>query len=46
VANPNGKPILLRVASDAGHGIGTSLASEIDEEADTLAFLFEQFGMK
>jgi prolyl oligopeptidase len=45
-ANPNGKPILLRVASDAGHGIGTSLASEIDEEADTLAFLFEQFGMK
>ncbi|OGA34915.1 MAG: hypothetical protein A3F75_06690 [Betaproteobacteria bacterium RIFCSPLOWO2_12_FULL_64_23] len=25
-ANPGGRPVLLRVASDAGHGIGTSLA--------------------
>jgi prolyl oligopeptidase len=45
-ANPNGQPVLLRVASDAGHGIGTSLASEVDEEADELAFLFEHLGMK
>ena len=45
-ANPNGRPVLLRVASDAGHGIGTSLASEIDEHADVLAFLFEQLGMR
>jgi prolyl oligopeptidase len=44
VANP--APVLLRVAADAGHGIGTSLASEIDEQADELAFLFDQLGMR
>jgi len=39
-ANPGGQPVLLRVASDAGHGIGTSLASAIEEDADVFAFLF------
>ena len=37
---------LLRVAADAGHGIGTSLASGVEQDADTLSFLFEQLGMK
>ncbi len=45
-ANPRGQPVLLRVASDAGHGIGTSLASAVDEQADRLAFLFWQLGMR
>jgi prolyl oligopeptidase len=45
-ANPKGRPVLLRVASDAGHGIGTSLAGEIEEQADELAFLFDQLGMR
>ena len=45
-ANPKGHPVLLRVASDAGHGIGTSLASAVDEQADELAFLFWQLGMR
>jgi len=45
-ANPAGRPVLLRVASDAGHGIGTSLASAIDEDADVFAFLFGQLGMQ
>jgi len=45
-ANPGGRPVLLRVASDAGHGMGTSLASEIEEQADELSFLFDQLGMK
>jgi prolyl oligopeptidase len=45
-ANPQGQPVLLRVASDAGHGIGTSLSSAIEQDADTFAFLFEQLGMK
>ncbi|MEO8155499.1 MAG: prolyl oligopeptidase family serine peptidase [Rhizobacter sp.] len=45
-ANPGGSPVLLRVASDAGHGIGTSLASELDEQADEMAFLFDQLGMR
>jgi prolyl oligopeptidase len=45
-ANPGGRAVLLRVASDAGHGIGTSLASAIDEDADVFAFLFAQLGMR
>ena len=44
-ANPGGHPILLRVASDAGHGIGTSLASAIEQDADVFVFLFAQLGM-
>lgn len=44
-AVPQGKPVLLRVASDAGHGMGTSLASGIEEDADVFAFLFAQLGM-
>jgi prolyl oligopeptidase len=44
--NPASRPVLLRVASDAGHGIGTSLAGEIDEQADALAFVFDQLGMR
>ena len=44
-ANPAGRPVLLRVASDAGHGIGTSLASTIEQDADVFAFLFAQLGM-
>jgi prolyl oligopeptidase len=45
-ANPAGRPVLLRVASDAGHGIGTPLASAIEKDADVFAFLFAQLGMR
>jgi len=45
-ANPGGRPVLPRVASDAGHGIGTSLASAIEEGADVFVFLFAQLGMR
>jgi len=44
-ANPEGQPVLLRVAADAGHGIGTSLASLIDQDADIFSFLFNQLNM-
>jgi prolyl oligopeptidase len=44
-ATPDGRPVLLRVASDQGHGFGTSLASELDEEADVDSFLFTQLQM-
>jgi prolyl oligopeptidase PreP (S9A serine peptidase family) len=37
---------LLRMPTKAGHGIGTSLASAVDEQADAQAFLFEQLGMR
>ena len=38
-------PILFRSTAAAGHGMGTSLKERIAEQADTLAFLFDQLGM-
>ncbi len=45
-ANPKGQGVLLRVAGDAGHGQGMSLASGIEQDADVFAFLFDQLGMR
>ena len=44
-ATSSGKPVLLRVAGDAGHGQGMALSSSIAQEADVQTFLFEQLGM-
>jgi len=44
-ANGSQHPILLRTDRKAGHGIGSSLAQRIAEQADELAFLFDQLGM-
>jgi prolyl oligopeptidase len=44
-ANPSGRPILLRTTSNAGHGFGTALDEEIDENADMYSFLFDQLGI-
>ena len=41
----SGRPILLRTASNAGHGIGTSLDERIEQDADVLSFLFDQLGV-
>jgi prolyl oligopeptidase len=38
-------PILFRSSAAAGHGIGSSLNERIAQQADTLAFLFDQLGM-
>ncbi len=38
-------PIILRLDLKAGHGQGKPTAKVIDEQADILAFLFDQFGM-
>jgi len=43
-ATTSGKPILLRIDYDAGHGIGNSRKQVNEEFADMLAFLFEQLG--
>jgi prolyl oligopeptidase len=40
----SGKPILLRVEYDAGHGIGSTKSQRDIEFADDLAFLFWQLG--
>ena len=46
VASKSGKPILLRVDYDAGHGIGSTRAQQDREAADTYAFLLWQTGVK
>ena len=45
-ASRSGHPILLRTSSAAGHGFGTALDEQIEEEADTFSFLFDQLGIK
>ena len=40
----SGKPVLLRVDFDAGHGIGSTRAQQDREAADTYAFLLWQTG--
>ena len=44
-ASASGLPILLRTDAEAGHGIGTALASEIEKEADVYTFLVDQLGI-
>ncbi len=44
-ASASGWPVLLRVSSASGHGIGTSLSERIAQQADVYAFLFDQLGM-
>ena len=45
-ANKSPVPILLRTSANTGHGMGTPLAEQIDEQVDIYAFLFEQLGIK
>ena len=40
----SGKPVLMRVDYDAGHGMGSTKTQRDDEMADELAFLFWQLG--
>jgi prolyl oligopeptidase len=45
-ASASGKPILLRVDFDAGHGIGSTRTQQDREAADTYAFLLWQTGVQ
>jgi prolyl oligopeptidase len=45
-ATTSGKPVLLRVDFDAGHGFGSTKKQRNEELTDTLAFLLWQFGVK
>jgi prolyl oligopeptidase len=40
------RPILLRVESKAGHGIGTPVGKRIEEETDVWSFLFWRLGVR
>jgi prolyl oligopeptidase len=44
-ADKSGHPVLLRTTSNAGHGIGTALDEQIEQEADVFSFLFDQLGI-
>ena len=44
-ASSSGRPILLRVSSTAGHGMGSSLRDRVAELADIYAFLFKELGV-
>jgi prolyl oligopeptidase len=44
-ATASDRPILFRSTASAGHGIGTALKEKIAEQADVLAFLFDQLGV-
>jgi len=41
----SGRPVLLRVDYDAGHGMGSTKSQRDEELADEIAFLFWQFGV-
>ena len=45
-ASVSGRPVLLRVAGDAGHGQGMALSSAIEQDADVFAFVFDQLGIQ
>ena len=42
-ASPN--PILLRTSHDTGHGAGTPLAAQIEQDTDAMAFMLHELGV-
>jgi prolyl oligopeptidase len=44
-ASTSGKPVLLRVETEGGHGIGASLAQRIAQQADVYAFALYELGV-
>ncbi|WP_438018278.1 prolyl oligopeptidase family serine peptidase [Sorangium sp. So ce315] len=44
-ATSGSAPILLRASGSTGHGLGTPLSEQIEEQADVFAFLFQQLGL-
>ncbi|MBC8022704.1 MAG: S9 family peptidase [Burkholderiales bacterium] len=45
-ASTSARPVLLRISMDTGHGQGTALATQVEEDADRFAFLMNELGMK
>lgn len=45
-ASASGKPILLRLDYDAGHGVGNTRKQQMQERADVYAFLLWQMGVE
>lgn len=45
-ASNSGKPVLLRVDYDAGHGVGNTKKQQLEQRADIYSFLLWQMGEK
>jgi prolyl oligopeptidase len=43
--NTSDNPILLRTNANTGHGGGTPLSEQIEQQTDIYSFLFHQLGM-
>ncbi len=44
-ATRSGKPILMRLDFDAGHGVGSTKQQQLQERADVFAFFLWQMGV-
>lgn len=44
-ATSSGKPVLLRLEYDAGHGVGSTKKQQLEERADILSFFLWQMGV-
>jgi prolyl oligopeptidase len=44
-ATSSGHPVLLRTSANTGHGMGSPLSAQIEENADIYAFLFHELGV-
>ncbi|KYF62114.1 hypothetical protein BE11_49675 [Sorangium cellulosum] len=44
-ATSSAAPLLLRASGSTGHGIGTPLSEQIEEQTDVFSFLFAQLGL-
>ncbi|MBW4502137.1 MAG: prolyl oligopeptidase family serine peptidase [Scytonema hyalinum WJT4-NPBG1] len=45
-ASASGKPVLLRIDYEAGHGVGSTKTQLVQERADIFTFMMWQFGME
>jgi prolyl oligopeptidase len=45
-ATTSGKPVLLRLESEAGHGFGSTKTQRLAEQADIYSFVLWQCGVK
>ena len=44
-ATTSGKPVLLRLDYESGHGVGSTKSQTLDERADVFAFMLWQMGV-
>jgi prolyl oligopeptidase len=45
-ATASGRPVLLRLEAQAGHGAGKPLTKVLDELTDTWTFVFSEVGVE